>query len=343
MLALLGIGMLGEKLYFQLKKQGIKVDFLLDNHKNNIIFNEIEIMLPEQIKDEIKAQTTVIISTFKQELQDDELNKLTEAILLLGYKEVINIQQAINRFDLNFEYFYVGKFDQQQKELTQVLKLLSDDKSKEIFKAHIDFRVLGNINTLHANLSRNDQYAPDFFVDHLNSLQKPLTIVDCGACYGDLLNSAIEKSINIDQYIAFEPDVKNRAVLADRLCQTKINSLIIPLGVGDKELNLQFASGEGMASHFDENGKDVIKIVPIDSIIFRDVHLIKMDIEGFEQEALAGAKRIIESFKPALAISLYHKPNDIITLPLYLAQYYSKFYIRQHGHYGFDLVLYCFN
>ena len=73
------------------------------------------------------------------------------------------------------------------------------------------------------------------------------------------------------------------------------------------------------------------------------IHLIKMDIEGFEQEALCGATRIIETFKPALAIALYHKPDDIITLPLYLAQYYSKFYIRQHGRYGFDLVLYCFN
>lgn len=343
MLALLGIGMLGQKLYFQLKQQGIKVDFLLDNHKYSTIFDDIQITLPSHPDGTTKEKTTVIVSTFKQELQKDEFNQLVEFILSLGYKEVINIQQAVNRFNLDFEYFYVGKFNQQQKEIKEVLDLLSDEKSQEVFKAHIDFREQGNIDSLHANLNPNDQYAPDFFVNYLNSLETPLTIVDCGACYGDLLTTAIKKSIHVGQYIAFEPDIKNREVLASKLCQTKINSIIIPLGVGNKELNLMFSSGEGMGSHFDKNGTELIKVSPIDSIIFANVHLIKMDIEGFEQEALWGAMRIIETFKPALAISLYHKPNDIITLPLYLAKYYSKFYIRQHGRYGFDLVLYCFN
>ncbi len=343
MVALLGIGALGQKLYFQFKKQNIEVDFLLDNHKSGTLFDEIEIFNPLQIEDSFRSETTVIVSTFKQELRENELNELTEFILSLGFKEVLNIQQAINRFDLEFDYFYIGNFDKKRKEIAQVLKLLTDDLSTEIFKAHIDFRADGDVAFLHRYLSSGDQYVPDFFVQYLHSLEKSLRLIDCGACFGDLLNSTLDKLIDVSEYIAFEPDISNREILSNTLRQKKINSIIMPLGVGDRELNLSFASGEGMASHFDENGTELIKIVSLDSLILGEVNWIKMDIEGFEHEALLGATRIIEAYKPALAISLYHKPDDIITLPLYLSQYYSNLYIRQHGRYGFDLVLYCFN
>lgn len=343
MVALLGIGALGRKLYFQFKKQSIKIDFLLDNHKTGTIFDEIEIITPLQIEDSFRSETSVILSTFKQELRENELNELTEFILSLGFKEVLNIQQAINRFNLEFDYFYIGNFDKKHEEIVQVSNLLFDDLSTNIFQAHIDFRTDGDITLLHRCLSQGDQYVPDFFVQYLHALEKSLRIIDCGACFGDLLNSTLDKSIDVSEYIAFEPDISNREILSNTLRQKKINSIIMPLGVGDRELNLRFASGEGMASHFDDNGTELIKIVSLDSVIVGEVDWIKMDIEGFEQEALLGATRLIETHKPALAISLYHKPTDIITLPLYLSQYYSKLYIRQHGRYGFDLVLYCFN
>jgi FkbM family methyltransferase len=343
MLALFGIGKLGQSLYYQLKKQNVNVDFLLDNHKNNTIFDGIEILPPVQISNEARAQTTVIISTFKQELQKDELNQLRISLLKLGFKEVLNLQQAIKHFGLDFEYFYVGKSSIEHGTSAKVLALLSDEISKQTFQAHLDFRVTGNVDTLHQSLYQEDQYVPDFFVNYLKSLETPLRIVDCGACFGDLLTATLQKSIPVWEYLAFEPDNNNREKLAHRLSNEKSKAVIFPAGVGDGEMDLNFSSGEGMASHFDENGTQRVKIVTLDETVFGDVHWIKMDVEGFEQEALTGGKRIIKDFAPALCISLYHKPNDIITLPLYLSRYYSKLYIRQHGRYGFDLVLYCFN
>jgi FkbM family methyltransferase len=45
------------------------------------------------------------------------------------------------------------------------------------------------------------------------------------------------------------------------------------------------------------------------------VDFIKMDIEGSEREAFAGAVETIRRFKPKLAISAYHRADDLLLLP----------------------------
>ena len=77
-----------------------------------------------------------------------------------------------------------------------------------------------------------------------------------------------------------------------------------------------------------------------------DIHTmptyIKMDIEGSELDALAGARNIIKKEMPILTICLYHRYDDLWRIPLFihsLADDYRLF-LRPHEIEGWQLVCY---
>jgi FkbM family methyltransferase len=62
-----------------------------------------------------------------------------------------------------------------------------------------------------------------------------------------------------------------------------------------------------------------LQVTTIDALV-RNLGLprldfIKMDIEGAEQNALAGAKETLARWRPRLAISVYHLPEDPARIP----------------------------
>jgi hypothetical protein len=73
-----------------------------------------------------------------------------------------------------------------------------------------------------------------------------------------------------------------------------------------------------------------------------DVTFIKMDVEGSELRALHGAEHTIISKRPRLAICVYHKPEDLITIPQYIRSLLpeARFYLRSHTYGIVDKVLY---
>jgi hypothetical protein len=69
---------------------------------------------------------------------------------------------------------------------------------------------------------------------------------------------------------------------------------------------------------------------------------IKMDIEGAEPDALAGAQRTIRQHRPVLSICVYHTQYHLWSIPLLvheLAPDYRLF-LRPHDADGWDSVCY---
>jgi len=73
-----------------------------------------------------------------------------------------------------------------------------------------------------------------------------------------------------------------------------------------------------------------------------NITFIKMDIEGAELNALKGAANIIARLRPKLAISVYHRPNHMIDIPLYLKSLIPdyKLYLRHYSIYPQETILY---
>jgi FkbM family methyltransferase len=58
----------------------------------------------------------------------------------------------------------------------------------------------------------------------------------------------------------------------------------------------------------------------VDGNALSHVDFIKMDIEGAELNALRGAEQTLRKFRPDLAIAVYHRDEDFVTIPQFLCQ-----------------------
>jgi hypothetical protein len=67
-----------------------------------------------------------------------------------------------------------------------------------------------------------------------------------------------------------------------------------------------------------------------------------MDVEGAEPDALKGAEGLIREHRPDLGICVYHAPDHIWEIPLYLHEMGLgyRFYLRNHTAFTQETVLY---
>ena len=69
---------------------------------------------------------------------------------------------------------------------------------------------------------------------------------------------------------------------------------------------------------------------------------VKLDIEGAEPDALAGARETIRAHAPVVAVCVYHRQDHLWRLPLMLRDMRDDyaFFLRPHNEEGWDLVCY---
>ena len=92
-----------------------------------------------------------------------------------------------------------------------------------------------------------------------------------------------------------------------------------------------------------DNRYELYQAVALDETVYdKKPTYIKMDVEGAEQEALKGCRKIIQDYKPKLAICIYHKPEDLFEIPAMIKEMNPeyKLYVRQYVNAWFDTVLY---
>lgn len=142
--------------------------------------------------------------------------------------------------------------------------------------------------------------------------------IDAGCFDGMTSRNFIDWSKNnFKRIYCFEPSGEGVERIKANLKSFKDKVKILPYACWNKKENLKFSINDNVAgaSKISEDGIDV-EASSIDCEIPNnlDVTFIKMDIEGAELKALKGAEQTIKRCHPKLAICIYHKPEDVITL-----------------------------
>jgi FkbM family methyltransferase len=281
------------------------------------------------------AVDAVIVAIFNCNV---DLLVVEEMLLAQGAKQLIFPWNLLSLLGSHSENYWMGPIEADLSEMSKILQdRLADDESKSIFSALMTFRRTGKLAD-HPPVSYADQYWP-IGLFPAGPIER---FVDVGAFTGDTLRDLFRLGVDVRETVAFEPDPLNFERLLSTVDELGVKATCINAGVGAVQGVASFAanaSGGTVGS-----GNDLSAIIPLDSTL-RNVPIdyVKMDVEGYEMEALSGMSRLIRTYMPKLAISIYHKPGDIIRIPSLILQQYPeyKIYIRQHRYSCFDTVLYC--
>lgn len=197
-----------------------------------------------------------------------------------------------------------------------------------------------------AYLSKKLEDTEQYFCLDFMTFAKDEVFIDAGCC--DLNTSLKLRKYAPDVKVyAFEPDPDCYKKCVERKRVTGYNNAkIFPFGTWSKKDSLSFQLEEQGSSYILEKGKTVYKVpvISIDEAVDPNekVTFIKMDVEGAELESLKGAKEVIRRDKPKLAICIYHRPEDMWTIPSYINELVPDYrlYIRHHSSQQEETVLY---
>lgn len=267
--------------------------------------------------------------------------KVKQNLNELGYENVNLVKCVWYPGPLNFDRD-LDSIINKTEDFLGCAKILEDEKSFRIYEDAISSYVTAECK-MSAEAETDNQYFPAD-IPFKKGYSK---FIDCGAFTGDTITQLRKIKGKTDTVIAFESDIHNFKALSETVRQNKEsiaeNILLYPCGVWSRLEQLRFNSGQGSGGVISEDGTSVIQCVALDDVLsdFTPT-FIKMDIEGAEYEALLGARKMIQNYKPDLAICVYHSIIDFCRIPLLIHGWDLgyKFYLRCHEDFNQEIVLY---
>lgn len=317
-----GTGKLAQDCYAKIKKMGHAPSFFVDRNEEDGIFMNLPLKTVSYISKKITP--LLIASTWAKEITLD--------LRAAGFKGEVFV---IDPFITVFERMSIND----TKELIDFYASIEDDISKKTLCDLISFRC-GNVGEI--STSSYPQYMSPNVLYSTSDI-----IIDGGAYIGDTIQSLDCHNVFVREIHAFEPDLENFKALVLYGNKTKLKVVSNNLGLWSSAQELNFSANDTVSygRRVDEEGGETIHTISIDGYVNSNgiaPTVIKLDIEGAEMHALVGAKDVISTRKPKLAISLYHSQADLWRIPAFIRSLNPDylFYLGHHRSNWMETVLY---
>lgn len=232
---------------------------------------------------------------------------------------------------------FAHEFYKNESKYYELYLKLEDLESKETLKNIILFRLSSDLKYL-----SGFKYLPEQqYFDNCVVFSDNEVFLDVGCFDGHTSLEFAKNSKNYKKIYVFEPDENNIRDVQRNLSVLENKVIYNKCGLSKVKESLKFDSA-GSSSKINFEGEFSIDVFPLDELNIPDATYIKMDIEGAELCALEGAKQTIINCHPKLAISVYHKIDDLLTIPEMILSFKSDYriYLRHYTEGATETVMY---
>lgn len=152
-------------------------------------------------------------------------------------------------------------------------------------KRHLDGRLVGTYQHEKVNLV-------------IAACKKRRVAVDIGAHVG-LWSMWLAESFR--EVVAFEPVPEHVACFEENVAQSNVKLYPVALGEKRGSIELELVAHNSGQAHVGQGWLEV-EMIALDDLLLDKVDLIKIDVEGYEPQVLAGAMETIERCRPLVVV-----------------------------------------
>lgn len=343
-IVLFGAGRLGRSCLACLRGSGVEPVAFSDNNPQlwGAALDGVEVMPPDAAARRYGRQSVFLITIWHRSYATIETVAQLDG---LGCTRVLPAALFFWRYGLTPQ-FYIdlpSKVVREAPAVRAAFRLWSDELSPRLYVDQLRLRMYADHGAA-ALACQEEQYFPE----DLFTLQNEETFVDCGAYDGDTLRGFLGlRGPDFRHVYAFEPDPANYRRLQefvgtlDPYVGAKITTSAC--AVGSQGGVLPFDSSGTTSSRVCAEACDSVPCVQLDDYPCGPAPtFLKMDIEGSERHAVAGAASLIRRARPLLAICAYHLQSDLWVIPNLIRSIVPDYrlFLRPHMADGWELVCY---
>ncbi len=333
---LYGIGLASKQILSILEENGLVPLWIIDQKFVGTFYKGIEIFSSESLAN-CDEEYVLISGVYSRESMLDVCRAYNKKNLVFFQ----NLPTAPPGYLIPHNFLEELNTNSSYKKL---YNLVADEESKNVLRDIFAFRITHIFEFLQ-KYTPEDHYRPK----GLKHLFDYSVFCDCGAYNGDTFLQWInDTEIQHNKYIGIEASKKNYKDLEKTVSSfLSIEKQLYYCALG-KEKGKAFFNENDTGATFSSRGDEVEVCLLNELLPDKGSVFIKMDLEGAETDTINGLKSFLQQKeqekkgKTILAISIYHYPDELYSIPLLILEYApsAKIYIRHHTKIQTETVCY---